>query len=184
MSAQREYPGDVVTGGRSCCGSRFIKPAESCYLPIEGENLGIIWALHQMCYFTLGSSDLVIVTDHKPIVKLFRDRTLKEILNTRLFKMKQFALPWKFETAYILGRENDLADATSRNPTSNSDMSEFKETVATLLDANNQKEDADISIIEMEVMVVHRNKCEKIGMVSWEKVKKATKECRSNQQLA
>ena len=119
-----------------------------------------------MCYFTLGSSDLVIVTDHKPIVKLFRDRTLKEILNTRLFKMKQFALPWKFETAYILGRENDLADATSRNPTSNSDMSEFKETVAALLDANNQKEDADISIIEMEVMAVHRNECEKIGMVS------------------
>ena len=144
MSAQREYPGDVVTGGGSCCGSRFIKPAESRYLPIEGENLGIIWALHQMCYFTLGSSDLVIVTDHKPILKLFRDRTLKEILNTRLFKMKQFALLWKFETAYILGRENDLADATSRNPTSNSDMSEFKETVAALLDANKKTQTSSL----------------------------------------
>ena len=56
----------------SCCddgwritlaGSRFFKPAESRYAPVEGEALAIAWALEQTRYFTLGCEDLLVVTD-------------------------------------------------------------------------------------------------------------------------
>ena len=73
-------------------GSRFLKPCESRYAPVEGEALAIQWALDQTRYFTLGCDDLLVVTDHKPLVKLFGDRTLDEITNPRLFRIKQKTL--------------------------------------------------------------------------------------------
>ena len=35
--------------------------------------------------------------------------------------MKQRALPWKFEVQYVPGKQNQFADATSRNPTVSGD---------------------------------------------------------------
>ncbi len=43
------------------------------------------------------------------------DRTLNEILNSRLFKLKQRTLPWVFEIAHLPGKTNTAADATSRH---------------------------------------------------------------------
>ena len=57
-----------------------------------------------------------MATNHKPLVKLFGDRTLDEISNTRLFRLKQRALPWKFKIQYVPGKQNPFADATSRHP--------------------------------------------------------------------
>jgi len=66
-------------------GSRFLTPTEQRYAPIEGEALAIAWSLEQTKYFTLGCHDLILATDHKPLTKLFGNRTLDEITNTRLF---------------------------------------------------------------------------------------------------
>ena len=77
-------------------GSRFLSGAETRYAPIEGEALALVWALEQCKYFTMGCQDLLIVTDHQPLVKIFGDRSLAEIPNTRLFRLKQRALPWYF----------------------------------------------------------------------------------------
>jgi len=52
-------------------GSRFLKASERGYSPVEGECLGIVWALKQTRFFKLGSKDLVVVTDHQAIIKLF-----------------------------------------------------------------------------------------------------------------
>ena len=104
-------------------GSRFLSGAEKRYAAVEGEALAIAWSLEQSKYFTLGCRDLLIVTDHKPLVKIFGDRTLDEIHNTRLFRLKQRALPWYFEVAYMPGKTNSAADATSRHPTSTCHMS-------------------------------------------------------------
>ena len=79
--------------------------------------------MEQSKYFTLGCRDLLVVTDHKPLVKIFGDRTLDEIHNTRLFRLKQRALPWHFEVVYMPGKTNSAADATSRHPTSTCHMS-------------------------------------------------------------
>ena len=97
-------------------GSRFLRPSETRFAPIEGEALGITWALEQTKYFTMGCDTLLVATDHKPLVKLFGDRTLDEISNTRLFRLKQRSLPWKFTVQYVPGKLNPFADATSRYP--------------------------------------------------------------------
>ena len=49
-------------------------------------------------------------------MKILGDRTLDEITNTRLFRIKQRTLPWQFHIAHVSGKTNHAADATSRNP--------------------------------------------------------------------
>ena len=57
-------------------GSRFCTSAESRYAPVEGEALGIVWALQNTRHFTLGNTKLKIMTDHKPLCKLFGNRRI------------------------------------------------------------------------------------------------------------
>ena len=76
-------------------GSRFLKPAETRYAPIEGESLGIQWSLEDTKYFTLGCDKLIVVVDHKPLVGLFNDKTLDDMANTRLFRLKEKTLQWQ-----------------------------------------------------------------------------------------
>ena len=103
-------------------GSRFLKPAETRYAPVEGEALAIAWSLEHTKYFTQGCDNLMVVTDHKPLVKLFTDRTLDQITNSRLFSLKQRTLPWRFNVMYMPGNGNNFSDATSRNPASDDDV--------------------------------------------------------------
>ena len=56
------------------------------------------------------------MTDHKPLVKIFGDRTLDEVSNSRLFLLKQRTLPWRFEIRHLPGKSNHAANATSRHP--------------------------------------------------------------------
>ena len=116
---------DCISDLPDCCangwrivlaGSRFLSSAEQRYAPIEGEALAVAWGLEQSKYFTQGCEHLLVVTDHKPLVKILGDRTLDEITNTRLFRLKQRTLPWRFSIAHLPGKSNHAADATSRNP--------------------------------------------------------------------
>ena len=45
-------------------GSRFCTPAESRYALIEGELLGLVWALQKMSHYTLGCPWLLVLVDH------------------------------------------------------------------------------------------------------------------------
>ena len=103
-------------------GSRFLTGAEKRYAAIEGEALAIAWGLEQTKYFTQGCQDLIVATDHKPLVKIFGDRTLDEIPNTRLFRLKQRTLPWRFRAIHLPGRTNHAADAASRYPSPDTDV--------------------------------------------------------------
>ena len=102
-------------------GSRFLNGAEERYAAIEGEALAVAWGLEQTKYFTLGCKDLLVVTDHKPLKKIFGDRTLDEISNTRLFRLKQRTLPWQFRIEHMAGATNSAADAMSRYPSPHTD---------------------------------------------------------------
>ena len=95
------------------CGSRFLHQAEHRYAPIEGETLAVAWALEQTRFFTMGCDDLIVITDHKPLMKILGDRQLDDIPNARLFRLKQRTLPWKFSIVWLPGNENFFADATS-----------------------------------------------------------------------
>jgi len=73
-------------------GSRFTHPAESRYAPIEGEALAVADSLDKARYFVLECRDLIIAVDHKPLLRVFRDRSLEDISNTRLRNLKEKTL--------------------------------------------------------------------------------------------
>ena len=82
----------------------------------------------QTRYSTQGCQDLRVVTDHKPLKNVFGDRTLDDISNTRLFRLKQRTLPWYFRIEHLPGNTNLAADDTSRYPSPNSEMSSLNVT--------------------------------------------------------
>ena len=55
-------------------GFHFLSSAERNYVLIEGEVLGVAWSLENTRYFTMGCNDLLVVVDHKPLIKLLGDR--------------------------------------------------------------------------------------------------------------
>ena len=98
------------------CGSRHLTPAEQRYAAVEGEALAIAWALQKARLFLLGCQNLEIITDHRPLVKLFSDRELKDVSNPRLFRLKEKTLPYRYVIRFKPGKKNILADTLSRYP--------------------------------------------------------------------
>lgn len=100
-------------------GSRFTHSAESRYAPIEGEALAVADALEKTRYFVLGCSQLIIAVDHKPLLRIFTDRSLDKLPNNRLRNLKEKTLRYKFTIVHIPGAKHRAADATSRSPAGN-----------------------------------------------------------------
>ena len=85
----------------SCCdsgwriilsGSLCLKQPETHYVPLEGECLGVAWALEQTKYFTLGCPNLLVVVGHKPLCKILGDKAMEDITNSTIFKLKERTL--------------------------------------------------------------------------------------------
>ena len=99
-------------------GSRFTSPTESRYAPIEGEALAVVDALDKTRHFVLGCPNLVVAVDHKPLLKVFSDRSLDKIPNPRLRNLKEKTLKYRFQITHIPGINHTAADALSRKPVS------------------------------------------------------------------
>ena len=97
-------------------GSRFTNDAESNYSATEGEALAVAWSLNHARMFTLGSSNLLVVTDHKPLLGIMQDRNLASITNRRIQRFKEKTLAFHFNIQYCPGRLHKGADAVSRYP--------------------------------------------------------------------
>ena len=97
-------------------GSRFTSGAESRYAPVEGEALAVIDALDKARHFVIGCSDLIVAVDHKPLLKIFGDRSLNDIPNPRLRNLKEKSLRYRFRVVHIPGIRHAAADAVSRHP--------------------------------------------------------------------
>ena len=63
----------------------------------------------------LGCSHLTVAVDHKPLLKIFADRSL-DIPNTRLRNLKEKTLRYKFSIVHIPGFKHKATDALSRCP--------------------------------------------------------------------
>ena len=98
-------------------GSHFTHAAESRYAPIEGEALAVADALEKAKHFVLGCKRLTIATDHRPLLKIFGDRSLDNIGNPRLRNLKEKTLQYRFKIVHIPGVRNKAPDALSRHPT-------------------------------------------------------------------
>ena len=143
-------------------GSRFFTSAEQRYAPTEGEALDVAWGLEQSKYFTQGCNDLLVVTDHKPLVKILGDRTLDEISNTRIFRLKQRTLPWSFNIAHLPGKTNSAAYATPRYP---SPANEFAELRSLVISLHSEMDDAESSMAAS----LRRETRDTIA-ISWERI--------------
>lgn len=114
------------------------------------------WGLEQTRYFTQGIENLVIVTDHKPLIKIFGDCTLDEITNSRLFRLKQRTLPWRFAIRHLPGKSNNAADATSRHPSQSCPENTVSLGSPSLPD-----------IAELALMNTIRNDTQELCAISW-----------------
>ena len=72
--------------------SRFTHTAESRYAPIEGEVLAVTVALGKAIHFILGCKNQSVAIDHQQLLKIFGDRSLNNIRNTRLRNLKEKTL--------------------------------------------------------------------------------------------
>ena len=118
------------------------------------------WGLEQSKYFTQGCNDLLVVTDHKPLVKILGDRTLDEISNTRIFRLKQRTLPWSFDIAHLPGKTNSAADATSRHPSPANEFAKLRS-----LSLHSEMDDA-----ESAMAASLRHETHDIIAISWERI--------------
>ena len=98
------------------CGSRHLTKAEQGYAPVEGEALAVTWCLYKARLFLLGCPNLVLVTDHRPLVGLLSGKAPTDISNPRLFRLKERTLPYQFTIRYLPGKRNCAADFLSRYP--------------------------------------------------------------------
>ena len=71
-------------------------------------------ALHKTKYFNFGCPELIIGTDHMPLLGLLADKHLDAIDNPRLVRLKQKTLGWMFTTVYIPGKLLGGTDALFR----------------------------------------------------------------------
>ena len=159
-SCSSDKPDCCPDGWRiTLAGSRFLSGAETRYAAVEGEALAIAWGLEQTRYFTQGCQDLLVVTDHKPLTKIFGDRTLDEISNTRLFRLKQRTLPWHFRVEHLPGTTNLAADAASRYPVMDAELSALSV--------------ADLS--EVIITAAISRETEEVTSISWSRLAEETR---------
>ena len=92
-------------------------PAESRYATIEGEALAVANSLDKARHFVLGCTNSVIAVDHKPLSKIFEDRSLVQISNPRLRHLKEKTLRYYFRMVHIQEAKNRALDVISRRPT-------------------------------------------------------------------
>ena len=116
-----------INSAPTCCkggwklvyaGSCFTSEAEARYSPTEGEAAAIVWSLKKSRFFTLGCPNLIVCTDHRPLLGIFNDKELNNISTPRLFRLKEKTLMYNFKIIYNRGKWHQAADAVSRNPTS------------------------------------------------------------------
>lgn len=121
------------------CKSRHLDEMEQNYMPIEGEALDIDWALQRGRLYLLGN-EFELLTDQKPLVKIFNDKPLHEIENLLIQKFKERSMSYSFKVNYIKGIKNKAGDALSRYPANNPDET----------DSSLTKELAAITIVSID----------------------------------
>ena len=97
-------------------GSRFTRGAESRYSPTEGEALAVAWALNHAHIFTKGCPNILVSTDHLPLLGIFNSKPLEAIKSPRLVRLKEHTIPFDFYLQYNQGKWHRGPDALSRNP--------------------------------------------------------------------
>ena len=98
------------------CGSCTISDSNRRnYSVSELELAAVEMALRKMRLMTVGNNNLVIKTDHLPLIGIMK-KPLEKIETKRLMKLAEKLQDYTFKLEYIQGARNEVADALSRNP--------------------------------------------------------------------
>ena len=93
--------------------SRKLNKHQSRYSTIEKETLALVLAVqHFEIYLTNGTGEILVYTDHNPLVFLrnFKDK------NSRLCRWCWFLQAFPLRIEHIPGKRNVIADSLSRSP--------------------------------------------------------------------
>ena len=116
-SCESDTPDCCDSGWKiTLAGSWFLRAVEHRYVIIEGEALAVAWTLEDKRNFALGCDDLIVTTDHKPLVKMFGGWSLDEITNARIFYLNQRTLAWRFRIINVSGKNIPASDTASGHP--------------------------------------------------------------------
>ena len=140
-------------------GSRFTKGPETRYAPVEGEALAVAWSLEATKHYTLGNNNLLVATDHKPLLKVLGDRKLEDIDNPRLLKLKEKTLRWKFNIIHVPGKIHVGPDTLSR-----------KDTAVSLVSISGDQE-AAWDEVELESHIEHQVAASAPTPISWPQIR-------------
>ena len=94
--------------------SRALTGTESRYAAIEQEALGVTWAAEKFSNYVLGK-DIVIETDHKPLVPLLGSKNLCDMPH-RIQQFRMRLMRYSYTIVHVPGKDNVTADALSRAP--------------------------------------------------------------------
>ena len=99
------------------CGSCTIPDsAKRNFSVSELELAAVEMALKKMRLMTLGNKNIVIKTDHLPLLGILK-KPLEKIETKRLMKLAEKLQTYEFTLEYVKGVKNEVADALSRHPT-------------------------------------------------------------------
>ena len=98
------------------CGSRFLTDVESRYAVVELEMLAVTWAVRKCHIYLAGMPEFRLITDHKPLVPILNTKSLAEIENPRLQRLREKLMAYTFTAVWKAGKTHHLPDALSRAP--------------------------------------------------------------------
>ena len=97
------------------CGSRYLKPTEKNWYPIENEMLAVTWGCTKMNMYFHGLPHFTVETDHKPLIPILNSKQLTE-MSPRIQNMRMKLLKYSFTAVHVPGAKMEDADALSRAP--------------------------------------------------------------------
>lgn len=95
--------------------SRTLTDTERRYAQIEKEALALTWACEKFAMFVTGAQDLLLRTDHKPLVSLLGCKPLSE-LTPRLQRLRMRLMRFSYEIEHVAGKSLMSPDTLSRAP--------------------------------------------------------------------
>ena len=79
----------------------------------------ICWAVKKNHLYLAGLKEFDIICDHRPLIPLLNQKSLAQVDNPRLLRLREKLVPYHFKAIWRSGKTHCIADALSRAPIDN-----------------------------------------------------------------
>jgi hypothetical protein len=140
-------------------------------------------SLNKARHFVLGCKDLIVVVDHKPLLKIFSDRSLEDIPNPRLRNLKEKSLRFIFRIIHVPGARHRAADGISRHPVGRPELVHLQDDIANVESFNHLLnipvhpiDNMDLCLLDHDPNVAAAMACalDDLKSVTWDQIREAT----------